>query len=74
MTVLKKCTDHLHGVGESYTQHMGFAFYIGFTLIGAGIKAVLHALIPAIFQRSASMTIFRLADEIRARMEAAAKQ
>lgn len=68
MPIFKKCTDHLDTVGETYTQHMGFALYIGGTLILAGVLAILHALCPAIFQKNASAVVFRLNDEIRARM------
>lgn len=65
--MLHKSKEHLEGVHENYLQHMGFALRIAATLITAAVLLILHALIPAIFQCSASQRIFKLADEIRAR-------
>lgn len=65
--VLGKCKDHLTQMHESYGQHMCFALRVCFTLLTAGLLLLIHAIVPAWFQCSASSRIFRLADEIRAR-------
>ena len=65
--MLGKSKAHLQDVKETYWQHLGFALYIAWMMISGGILALLHALIPAVFQCSASARIFRLADEMRAR-------
>lgn len=65
--MLQKSKTHLHEVKESYWQHLGFAFHIAGVMISGGVLAILHALVPAIFQCSASERIFKLADEMRAR-------
>lgn len=65
--MLHKSKEHLEGVHESYLQHMGFALRVSATLFMAAVLLFLHALIPAIFQCSASSRIFKLADEIRVR-------
>lgn len=65
--MLHKSKEHLEGVHESYLRHMAFALRVAATLVTAAVLLVLHALIPAIFQCSASQRIFKLSDEIRAR-------
>lgn len=65
--MLHKSKEHLEGVHENYLKHMGFALRVAATLITAAVLLILHALIPAIFQCSASQRIFKLADKIRAR-------
>lgn len=65
--MLHKSKEHLDKVDEGYIQHMGFALRVSATLITAGVLLFLHALIPAVFQCSASQRIFKLADQILAR-------
>lgn len=65
--VMNKCREHLASMQESYDEHMGFALRVSFILFSAGFLLLVHALIPAWFQCSASTRIFKLADEIRAR-------
>lgn len=65
--MMKKSKDHLDSVGETYAEHMIFAFGFAFKLIGAGLAVIAHALCPAILQTTGSGTIFKLNDELRAR-------
>jgi len=40
---------HPATVGESYTEHFGVAMSFGFTLLGAGMACLVHALFPFLF-------------------------
>ena len=68
--MLKKSKEHLDHVNETYWQHLGFAVRMAVILQCSAIVALLHALIPGIFQTSVSTRICRLADEMRARKNA----
>lgn len=68
--MLTKSKEHLNLVNETYWQHLRFAIRMALILQRAAIIAILHALLPAIFQTSVSSTICRLADEMRARKNA----
>lgn len=65
--MVNKSKEHLDCVGETYLEHMGFAFCFACKLIGAGLAVIAHAICPAIFQETGSRTIFKLSDELRAR-------
>jgi len=52
--------DHPRSVGESYVQHADVAARFGLTLIVAGLACLMHALVPALFTRTASDTVKRL--------------
>jgi Family of unknown function (DUF6356) len=65
-------TAHPHSVGETYWQHAGFAFRAGLLLSGAGLAAMVHAILPFAFVRHASGVVFTLHAEIAARAREAA--
>jgi hypothetical protein len=67
--MFKKCQNHLVSVNESYFHHLCFAFYFGSRMIGAGMAVILHGLLPAVFERTGSQTIFALNDELKARIQ-----
>lgn len=52
--------EHPRKVGESYGEHMLFAFRFGLTLLGAGSAAMVHGLLPFLFETTASSTVKRL--------------
>ena len=58
---------HPHSVGESYFAHQRVALTVCFTLLGATLAALVHALIPALCERTASRTILALHQRITAR-------
>jgi hypothetical protein len=58
---------HLSEAGESYAQHLLFALVVGTMLVGAGLACVLHALMPALCQRTASQTVQALTELFRDR-------
>ncbi len=60
-------TDHPHAVNESYGEHMAFAFGFGLRLLGAAFAALIHGLVPALFETTASTKVLAMSDEIRAR-------
>ncbi|MGR3503273.1 DUF6356 family protein [Pseudaestuariivita sp.] len=53
-------TDHPKAVDETYFQHMGVALGFAGTLALAAGAALVHALIPALCEKTASTTIARL--------------
>jgi hypothetical protein len=58
--MLQRSKDHLVGTGESYLQHMRFALMVGFVTAGAALACVIHALIPALCERTCSRTLDQL--------------
>ena len=55
-----KSKQYLKTVNESYTEHFLIAAKIGLIMIVYGLMAILHAIIPAYFQTSASNKIKEL--------------
>ena len=51
--MIKKSQEHLNSVNESYVEHMSLAFKVGSKMIASGLMALVHGLIPAIFERNA---------------------
>ena len=58
--MLRSSRAHLAEVGETYFEHMRFALLVGSLAIGAGLACVLHALVPALCERTCSRTIASL--------------
>jgi hypothetical protein len=50
-------TAHPNAVGETYGEHFGVAFSYGLRLIGAGLCALVHAVLPFLFEKTASASI-----------------
>jgi hypothetical protein len=61
-------TEHPRSVGETYWQHMHFAFRFGAKMATGGIAAMVHSLLPFCFVTTAS----RISDEL-VTMRAAAR-
>ncbi len=66
-------THHPDAVGESYFEHMAFAFRFGGRLLRASCAAFAHGFVPGLCETTASTTILDMHDEIRARRIAMAK-
>ena len=60
-------SEHPHSVGESYADHFRVAVRFGAAMVSAGVACMLHALVPALFERTGSRTIKRLYAEMVAR-------
>jgi hypothetical protein len=58
---------HPRSVGESYTEHFRTAARFGAAMVSAGVACLLHALVPALFERTGSHTVKRLYAEMTAR-------
>jgi hypothetical protein len=52
--------DHPRSVDESYIEHLLFAGGFALRLIGAGAAAFVHALIPCLFEKTASNMIAQM--------------
>ena len=52
--------DHPNSVGETYFQHMRFALRFSGTLFVAAFCALVHAVLPFCFEKTASNIIRRL--------------
>lgn len=60
-------TDHPASVGESYLEHAAFASRFSLTLFGAALAALIHAILPFTFEKTASTTVARLYERTRNR-------
>lgn len=58
---------HPASVGETYLEHLFFALKFSFRLFGAGLAALIHALIPALFCSTASEKIHEMHADLSSR-------
>lgn len=58
--MIESFTRHPHQVGETYGEHMAAAAGFGWTLVGAGIACLIHAVFPFLFEKTASACVARL--------------
>jgi len=63
---------HPRTVGESYAEHAGIASRFGATMVLGGIKCLVHAVLPSVFERSASDCVAKLHGELTRRRAASA--
>ena len=63
---------HPRMVGESYGEHFGIAGRFGATMVAGGLKCLVHAVLPSVFERSASDTVGKLNGELTRRRAASA--
>ena len=49
--------DHPESVGESYMEHQGFALAASFRLFTAAFACLIHAFVPAWFEKTASTIV-----------------
>ena len=59
--------DHPAKVGETYVEHMAFAFGFSLRLFRAGLAALLHGVVPALCETTASSEVLAMNEEIRRR-------
>ncbi len=55
---------HPRSVNESYLEHQSFALRFSGSLIMAGLACFVHALVPGLFERTASSAVAKLHDEM----------
>ena len=58
--MIKKSKDHLNSVNESYFEHLRIAANVGFKMLSGGLMALIHGIVPGIFQTDASNKIKEL--------------
>jgi hypothetical protein len=61
---------HPRSVGEDYWQHAATAARFGGSMVTGGLACLIHAVIPALFTRSASDAVKKLYTEMKARQPA----
>ena len=66
-TLTRLFTDHPASVNESYMQHLAFALRFAGLLFTAGMAALIHAVLPFTFDKTASRITLQLADRLRSR-------
>jgi len=59
--------EHPRLVGESYVEHFHAAARFGLMMVSGGLACLLHALVPALFERTGSRTVKKLYAEMTAR-------
>lgn len=60
-------TAHPATVGESYVQHMRFALRFAGLLFLAAFAALVHAFLPALFEKTASRIVIMLNEKVTRR-------
>ena len=66
--------DHPRTMGESYGEHLSRAAGFAGELLGAGCACLLHGLVPALFEHTASSAVTRLNQKMALRAAAAPKR
>ena len=65
--IARAFTAHPASVGESYGEHMRFASRFSARLLAAGLAAAVHALIPCLFEKTASRMIAEMYNQTKNR-------
>jgi hypothetical protein len=63
--------EHPRSLGLSWAEHGSGAVRIGAELIGAGLAAIVHAVVPGWFTETAGRSVTRIYDHIQSRKAAA---
>ena len=58
--MIRKSKDHLSSVNENYFEHMLVALKVSFKMFYGSLLALIHGLIPGVFQTSTSNKIKEL--------------
>lgn len=65
--ITKVFLDHPRSVEESYLEHAAFAGKFSFKLFLAAFAALIHAIIPCLFEKTASGMIAQMYDKTKNR-------
>lgn len=60
--------EHPHAAGETYFEHLGFAWSVAGVLLRAALAAFLHGGVPSIHTRTAGEAISRLYRKLEPRL------
>jgi hypothetical protein len=58
--MIKNSRQHLKSVNENYLEHILVTFKVGYDIFCESLFALIHGLIPGLFQNSASIKIKEL--------------
>ena len=58
--MIKKSRQHLKSVNENYLEHILIAFKVSYNMFCGSLFALIHGLIPVLFQNSVSIKIKEL--------------
>jgi hypothetical protein len=58
--MIKKSRQHLKSLNENYLEHILVAFKVSYNMFCGVLFALIHCLIPGLFQNSASIKIKEL--------------
>ncbi|MEM9578345.1 MAG: DUF6356 family protein [Pseudomonadota bacterium] len=58
---------HPETVNETFLEHFRFALVFAGSLFAAACAAIVHAVIPCLFEKTASRIVLRLADRLQNR-------
>ena len=61
-------TDHPKSIGESYFQHLYFAFLFGLNMIIGGLACIIHAFLPFLFKKTGSDVLIKMTHHFVERM------
>ncbi|GGG00630.1 MULTISPECIES: DUF6356 family protein [Cysteiniphilum] len=61
-------TKHLNDINEGYFQHAKEALYCGVLMIAAGIFCSIHAILPFLFEKTASSILNKLQQRFKKRL------
>ena len=67
-------TDHPSKVNETYLEHMKCAFTFFYTLLGLSLVVLVHAILPFMFEFTASNGIKKLNDCMKKRNDTSNKK
>ncbi|MDG1473028.1 MAG: DUF6356 family protein [Ascidiaceihabitans sp.] len=59
--------NHPRSVDENYAEHAVFAGGFAFKLLGAGLAVLVHAIIPCLFEKTASKMITQMHERLHGR-------
>ncbi|HEV2530992.1 DUF6356 family protein [Phenylobacterium sp.] len=65
--MIQRFVAHPHAVGETYGEHAAAAAGFGGLLIAAGLACLVHAILPWMFETTASGLVVRLHNRMAAR-------
>jgi hypothetical protein len=65
--------EHPRSVGESYAVHFLAAVRFALAMLAGGLACLVHALVPALFERTGSRTVKRLYADMVARQPGMAR-
>lgn len=60
MNFLERTERHLKLSEVTYFEHLKWAIYSGFLLIGIGIASIFHGLLPALFEGTTAKKVIEL--------------